>query len=29
MAVMPSVTEVLLHHSAVHTLTDYNVVSTG
>ena len=29
MAVLPSVTAVLLHHSAMDTWTDYNVVSTG
>jgi len=29
MAVLPAVTEVLLHHSAMDTWTDCNVVSTG
>ena len=29
MAVLPAVTAVLLHHSAMDTWTDCNVVSTG
>ena len=29
MAVLPAVTSVLLHHSAMHTGTDCNVVNTG
>ena len=29
MAVMPAVTEVLLHHSTMDTGTETNVVSTG
>ena len=29
MAVLPVVTEVLLHHSAMDTRTENNVVSTG
>jgi len=29
MAVLPAVTAVLLHHSAVDTWTEGNVVSTG
>jgi len=29
MAVLPAVTAVLLHHSAMDTLTDWSVVSTG
>ena len=29
MAVLPAVTAVLLHHSAMDTWTDFNVVSTG
>ena len=29
MALLPAVTEVLLHHSAVDTWTDCNVFSTG
>ena len=29
MAVLPEVTAVLLHHSAMGTWTDCNVVSTG
>jgi hypothetical protein len=29
MAVLPAVTAVLLHHSAMDTGSDYNVVSTG
>jgi hypothetical protein len=29
MAILPAVTAVLLHHSAMDVWTDYNVVSTG
>ena len=29
MAVLPAVTVVLLHHSALVTWTDFNVVNTG
>jgi hypothetical protein len=29
MAVLPAVTAVMLHHSAIDTGTDSNVVSTG
>ena len=29
MAVLPAVTAVLLHHSAMDTWTEYNVASTG
>jgi len=29
MVIMPAVTAVLLHHSAMDTGTDFNVVTTG